>query len=352
MQATLDKLVASIPSECADSSLRVGPELDCDSDDRDAKEWVAGFDGPGCCVGLYSAEHSAAPDPALRGMNRVHAATYLVCKAGAGLAGATFQARLQAACRRGVSLNQALEAADGDPGPQALRRVEKAGSRNRARILLLAAEALGLRVDTVPDQSSRGRYRLAVTTVDVTANCLRKDESVGTRPCWQPTCVDATASTGCARSQRGRRRRAPALRRGRGALQARQRRHALDRALCDAAAAAGDRARAADRGGAPPQPRGRRPRAGAPGRRVRLQPLRLGGAQVRHGGRGRGVVVEPLPLWGSHEAEDWLASYAREMGVASCQVVRLRPRLVAIAAVEQGKLRALMRNLSVKTGDA
>ena len=66
----------------------------------------------------------------------------------------------------------------------------------------------------------------------------------------------------------------------------------------------------------------------------------------------RGVVVEPLPLWGSHEAEDWLASYAREMGVASCQVVRLRPRLVAIAAVEQGKLRALMRNLSVKTGGA
>ena len=63
-------------------------------------------------------------------------------------------------------------------------------------------------------------------------------------------------------------------------------------------------------------------------------------------------VVEPLPLWGSHEAEDWLASYAREMGVASCQVVRLRPRLVAIAAVEQGKLRALMRNLSVKTGGA
>ena len=45
-------------------------------------------------------------------------------------------------------------------------------------------------------------------------------------------------------------------------------------------------------------------------------------------------------------------SQAREMGVAACQVVRLRPRLVAIAAVEQGKLRALMRNLSVQTSGA
>lgn len=354
VQATLDKLVASIPSECADSSLRVGPELDCDSDDRDAKEWVAGFDGPGCCVGLYSAEHSAAPDPSLRGMNRVHAATYLVCKAGAGLAGATFQARLQAACRRGASLNQSLEQADGDPGPQALRRVEKAGSRNRARILLLAAEALGLRVDTVPDQSSRGRYRLAVTTVDVTANCLRKAEATGTRPCWQySTCVDATASTGLCTlsnaadgvvlllSDAGEVR----FKLGNGATFSTvpfATRQLLPETELVQRIAEAHRRSLADGGRTPAHPD------------AEFVYSRFGWAARKFGtaAEERGVVVEPLPLWGSHEAEDWLASYAREMGVASCQVVRLRPRLVAIAAVEQGKLRALMRNLSVKAGDA
>ena len=348
LQAVLDKLVEAIPSECADSGLRVGPELDCDTDDRDAKEWTAGFDGPDCFVGLYSAEHSAAPDSAVRGMNRVHAVTYLVVKAGAGLAGATFHARLQSALRgKGLSLNAALEAADGDPGPQALRRLEKSGSRNRARILLHAAETLGLTIDTVPDQSSRGRYRLAVPALDVNCNVLRKDEG-SDKGVWQySTCVDAAASTGLCTlsnaadgvvlllSETGEVRFHLRNNEAHSTLPFSSCRLCADSVLVQTVAR--EHAQALASGG----------HANAhPDRDFFVGRFGWAARRFNTTAEAQGVVVEPLPLWGSHDRETWLASYARELGVASCQIVRLRPRLVCIAAVEQGKLRGILRNLS------
>ena len=75
-------------------------------------------------------------------MDRVHQTSYLVCKAGAGVAGATFHMRLVAALKKGMTLEDCLEKGT-EPGPAALRRVSMAGSRNRARILELAAKALG-----------------------------------------------------------------------------------------------------------------------------------------------------------------------------------------------------------------
>ena len=173
--AAMRRLRDAIPSEVADSELQVGPALDCDESDRDKNEWVAGFDSPGCFVGLYCADHSSAPDPARRGMDRVQQTSYLVCKAGAGVAGATFHMRLMAA----------------------LRRVSMAGSRNRARILELAGKALGFPlIDTVPDQSSRGKYRGAVTHVDVAVNSIRRIEDAP-QPTYQyTTAVDAASSQG------------------------------------------------------------------------------------------------------------------------------------------------------------
>ena len=196
-KAALAKMREKIPSEMSDSDLQVGPPLDCDDSDRDKAEWVAGFDGPGCFVGLFSAEHSAAPDQSRKGMNRVHQTAYLVCKAGAGLAGATFHSRLMAALKRGATLEDCLEHS-ADPGPAALRRVSMAGSRNRARILILAAEALGIpMLDSIPDQSSRGKYRGAVTQVDVSVNSLRKIDDAVTRSTYQyTTALDAGASQG------------------------------------------------------------------------------------------------------------------------------------------------------------
>ena len=55
--------------------------------------------------------------------------------------------------------------------------------------------------------------------------------------------------------------------------------------------------------------------------------------------------IEPLALWGSHDKEGFFAKFARELGVAKCQVVRLRPMCVCVAGVESGKLRAALRSM-------
>ena len=36
-------------------------------DDRDKSEWTAGFDSPSAFVGLFTAEHSCAPERSRRG---------------------------------------------------------------------------------------------------------------------------------------------------------------------------------------------------------------------------------------------------------------------------------------------
>eukprot|EP00966_Prymnesium_polylepis_P203653 4718203-Prymnesium_polylepis.1 len=61
-KSILQKLAAAIPSEMADSQLQVGPEVECDDQDRDLHPWVAGFDSPGCCAGLYSALQNREPE--------------------------------------------------------------------------------------------------------------------------------------------------------------------------------------------------------------------------------------------------------------------------------------------------
>ena len=57
--------------------------------------------------------------------------------------------------------------------------------------------------------------------------------------------------------------------------------------------------------------------------------------------------IEPLALWGSHDRECFFAKFARELGVAKCQVVRLRPMCVCVAGVEGGKLRAALRSMKL-----
>ena len=77
-----ERLAAAIPSELADAELAVGPALDGDAQDRDAKAWVCGLDGPSSFVGLFSAEQLKPPALGAVGMSRVHNCFYLVCRAG------------------------------------------------------------------------------------------------------------------------------------------------------------------------------------------------------------------------------------------------------------------------------
>ena len=339
----LAKLRDVVASQTADSSVDVGPHIDGDDNDRDVAEWKEGFDGPACFVGLYSAEHSCAPAQTIRGRDRCHSTSYLVVKAGAGQTSDQFHARFMAALKTGGSLSEVFTPTGPGSLSASLRRVTRAGSRNRSRILMLASEALGApMIDSNPDQSSCGRYRAAVTAVDVGVNVLRKvDERKESKQYQYCTGVDAAVSQGLLTmsnladgvvlflSENGDVRQS--LRNeAYSSLPFSSLRLVSDR---DLTAAVVKEYKAAAK---------------------RSEPANLDHAFIhdRFAWKNRqfsptDADVEPLALWGSHDRESFFAKFARELGVAKCQVVRLRPMCVCVAGMEGGKLRAALRSMKV-----
>lgn len=342
-QNCLAKLRDVIESQTADSSVNVGPHIDGDENDRDLAEWTAGFDGTACFVGLYSAEHSCAPAQTLRGRDRCHSTSFLVVKAGAGQAACQFHSRLMTALKGGDSLAELFAPTGLGSLSASLRRVTRAGSRNRSRILMLASEALGApMIDSVPDQSSCGRYRAAVTAVDVGVNVLRKVEDRKESKQYQYcTGVDATVSQGLLTmsnladgvvlflSENGDVRQA--LRNeAYSSLPFSSPRLVSDRDLI--AAVVKEYKAAAKRG----------------------EPANLDHAFIRDRFAWKNrqfspadANIEPLALWGSHDRESFFSKFARELGVSKCQIVRLRPMCVCVAGVEGGKLRAALRSMKL-----
>ena len=343
-QKCLAQLREVIESETADPDVVVGPHLDGDENDRDLSEWTAGFDGPACFVGLYSAEHSCAPDPTMRGRDRCHATTFLVVKAGAGQAACQFHSRFMTALKQGHSLAEVFTEGTGTGGLSAsLRRVTRAGSRNRSRILMLASEALGAPIiDSVPDQSSCGRYRAAVTALDVSVNVLRKvDERKDAKMFQYSTGVDAAVSQGLLSmsnlsdgvvlflSENGEVRQ-NLRNEAHASLPFSSPRLVSDRDLTStimkeykAAAKRGDQAN------------------------VDHAYIRDRFTWKNRTFSPADADIEPLALWGSHDRESFFAKFARELGVSKCQVVRLRPMCVCVAGIEGGKLRAALRSMKL-----
>ena len=342
-QKCLAKLRGVIESQTADSSVNVGPHIDGDENDRDVAEWKAGFDGPACFVGLYSAEHSCAPAQTLRGRDRCHSTSFLVVKAGAGQASDQFHARFMAALKTGGSLSEVFTPTGPGSLSASLRRVTRAGSRNRSRILMLASDALGApMIDSVPDQSSCGRYRAAVTAVDVGVNVLRKvDERKESKQYQYCTGVDAAVSQGLLTmsnladgvvlflSENGDVRQ-NLRNEAHSSLPFSSPRLVSDRDLI--AAVVKEYKAAAKQGGE----------------------ANLDHAFIRDRFTWKNrqfaptdADIEPLALWGTHDKECFFAKFARELGVSKCQVVRLRPMCVCVAGVESGKLRAALRSMKL-----
>lgn len=343
-QACLARLREAIVSETADPNVVVGPHIDGDDNDRDLSDWTAGFDGPACFVGLYSAEHSCSPDPTVRGRDRCHATTFLVVKAGAGQAACQFHSRFMTALKQGHSLANIFAEDSGTGGLSAsLRRVTRAGSRNRSRILMTASEVLGApMIESVPDQSSCGRYRSAVTSVDVSVNVLRKvNERKDANMFQYNTGVDATVSQGLLSmsnltdgvvlflSENGDVRH-NLRNEAHASLPFSSPRIVSDRDLTSTivkeyktVANQGDHAN-----------------------------LDHAFIRDRFSWKNRefsstDTDIEPLALWGSHDRESFFAKFARELGVSRCQVVRLRPMCVCVAGIEGGKLRAALRSMKL-----
>ena len=336
--AALQKMTNAITSELADASIEVGPMLEGDEHDKDTKPWLAGFDSPSCCVGLYSAQQTKAPgDSALPGTNRIHHTYYLVVKAGGGIAAQTFHARLCAALTQGKSLDDALETGD-EPGPQALRRVAMAAQRNRGRILIEAAKAIGFHaVDTLSDQASPDEqmYRQAVTPVNSVINVLRKIErGSGAQSTWQYTsgCVDAHYSTGAVTATNAQQGfilfttqsgdlRVPQIKNDLyDTLPFASERLLSNRDVVMSAAEAHKKAKASQTEAHPDSE----------------------WIRERFAWRSKdlGLDLEPPVLWGAFKEEEWVGSWGREIGVAGLRAVALTPEIVTLAAVEAPKLRA------------
>jgi hypothetical protein len=339
------KLSRSVPSEMQDAQIQVGPGLDGDDQDRDTAKWEAGFDGPGCCVGLYSAMQNRAPDAPLTGMSRVHKSYYLVCKAGAGLAGQTFHARLSAALKSGSTLDEALSD-EGSPGAKALRRVAVAAKRNRCRILNIAAQSLGfVCVDTIGDNASplSSPYRIAIPAIDCCYNALVKVEN-GARSTWQYTsgCVESSVSLGAITSSNVAEG-FVAFTTSNGDLRYAVRNDAhgvipfsTQRILSnrDAVFKATEEHK---------KSKGGRQRAHPDHDWVSSH---FGWHSKSFEGTSEGVDIEPPGVWGSHESENFVSEWSRELGIARASVLRLQPELVALSAVEPGKLRVAVKALA------
>jgi hypothetical protein len=338
----LQRLVDEVPSEMANTNVQVGPNLLGDAQERDTEKWTAGFDGPGCCVGLYSALQNKPPDVHETGMSRCHKDYYIVCKAGAGVAGQTFHARLTASLKEGATLESALSE-NGNPGAAALRRVESASKRNRARILLQASEALGfLGVSTIGDSASphTDPQRVAIPDIDCSFNTLIRDDSNTARPLWRYAAgsCDSCFSRGMVTSSN--------VAEGFVAfLDPSGERFCLknDAHSClpfstprllnnrDAVFRAVDAYKKA---------RGSRSAAHPDSEWLKA---RFGWHAKDFGTK---VDVEPPSLWGSHCSEAFLAEWGRELGVSKAHVLRLQPEIVAISATEPGKLRVASRAIA------
>ena len=337
--ALMEKLKLAVPSEMVSSDVQVGPALEGDERDRDTAAWVAGFDSPGCCVGVYSALQSRSPDSAQTGMSRLHRDYYLVCKAGGGVAAQIFHSRLCASLKKGSTLEECF-ADGGEPGAQALRRVSAAAKRNRGRILSIAADALGIfNLETIGDSSNPpGKpYRLAVSQFDVSYNGIVLDESASTAVYqYSAGCVDAKVSHGLITSSN------------------------VAEGFVAFAASDGEstiRLRNDAYNCIPfSTPRMTTNRdiitSIAKNHKESLKKKQFAhpdkewiSARFSWNAKDFGYDLEPPPLWGSHAGETFVSEWSRELGVSRASVIRMQPELVVISGTDPGKLRVAAKSV-------
>ena len=342
------RLRDGVASENAESKVTVGPALECDEHDRDVgAPWTAGFDHSSCCVGVYTCEHPRAAEAGQAGTRRCHTDVYLVCKAGGGQAASSFHSKLVASLRRGRTLQQALEGGC-DPGPQALRRVASAGSRNRSAILAQAADILGCsHVDTIGDQSSGGAIRGAAVSFDVCANVLTREEHVtasGERTKYlYTTCVSSRASNGlCSVSNA-----ADGFLLFADPVTAKCSELRVDNAASNCIPFTTKRAV----------------------RSVNLAEHET--ARITKGERlldeefirrtfvwrnrridGPCDEVTPFSLLGSHDCESWFSEFGRELGVGAVTALWLRPALVCVAGENASRVRGICRGVALASRGA
>lgn len=218
--------------------------------------------------------------------------------------------------------------------------------RNRCRILKAAANTLGFMcVDTISDNASPPScpYRAVIPAIDCCFNALVKIEHE-THSVWQYTsgCMESTASLGALTSSNvadG----FVAFTATNGDLRYSVRNDAYDvlpfatrRILSnrDTVFKATEQHKHAvsNNGKAHPDHYWIR--------------THFGWDSKKFDGGSQSLDIEPHGVWGSHESESFVTEWARELGIARSSVIRLRPEVVALSAMEPGKLRVALKSLS------
>ena len=353
-RSALRRLADAIPSELADVDLEIGPRLDASTDGsgRDLEGWQAGFDTASCCVGLYAAQQSRGPESCGKqglGMRRTYCDYYLVAKAGSGRAGKTFHSRLGAAFKTGASLEDALSE-NGNPGAALLQRTIVAGQRNRRRLLALAADALGFNsIDTVSDQvSAHQDERMAIPSAESICNTLRREESgSGSSSKWLyfSGCHDQTLSTGLISVSNASEGflmfAAPD-----GSVRLRLHNSVHDTLPFSSPRILTNRDAVSKAAACHKQIQRQEERGPATSAHPDGEWLSKRFAWKAKHFSDDADKIEPPCLWGSYDSEQFLAEWARELGVSAYVGVRLTPELVALSGPEAGKLRVAAKALA------
>jgi hypothetical protein len=341
--SALHALVSAIPTEMQNEDYSIGPELDATEDDRDVQDWVAGFDSPGCCVGIYSASQARSVDLSNNGISRPHRVYFLMCKAGGGLAAQSFHSRLSASLKKGLSLDQALTEGS-SPGAQALRRVGMAAQRNRGRILCIAAEALGIHeIDRLSDMGccESKAHRVAVTHLNVVSNSLQKMSTgfgVSTYQ-YYSGCVDSQLSQGIISCSNA----------GEGFLlfadQDGTQKVSIKNSACNAIPFSSVRIKSNKSAVLEAAETLKRERERKPNISSAHVDSKWISERFSWKGRDFGIDLEPPPLQGTYNSETFSSVWCRELGLSKCRAVRLEPEIVCIPATEPAKLRAAARHV-------
>ena len=331
----LEKLKKAVPSEMESSEIQVGPGIEGDERDRDKAEWVAGFDSPSCCVGVYSALQSRCPNSAKSGMSRLHRDYYLVCKAGGGVAAQVFHARLSAALKKGATLHECF-VEGGEPGAQvAAWRRPRSATEQDPGFGRGGAGSREPRDDRRLLQPARAPYHGGLQVRRATTDQARRERPT---PVYQYSagCVDSKLSHGLMVSSN------------------------VSEGFVAFAAADGDSAMRLvnDAHNCVPFATERLENT-----RTMISAIAKAHKQAiknredAHPDKGwiserfawnckdHGVELEPPPLWGSHSAETFISEWSRELGVSRSSVIRMQPELVVISAPEPGKLRVAAKSV-------
>jgi len=374
-QDALRALVRAIPNELAGGG-DVGPSLDSvEARDVVGDAWTAGFDGGSCCCGLYSATELRPTAGASAGMTRAHKSYFLLAKAGAGRAAQQFHQTLGGLAASGQSLDAIFSGGGGGGGGGGralsdahIQRVAAAGRRNRGRLILVAADVLGLSpdVDSVPDHAccADAVKPTAILMADSVSNTIERVPASaatdGSTWRYYAGAIATAASQGAASCSSVMEGfvlfLAPEVSSGgtgtalrvrnvcHGAIPFGSRRVAPARDVLTVAVAAHRKAAlGGDTAAAHPDDEWVRSRFGW--KTATLRKTRSvgeggeGGEAVNAVNAVNAINVEPPQLWGSHvpiEASTWTL----QLGMSGFRAVVLSPEVVALAGTEPSVLRA------------